>query len=92
MHGHPAAETFINSLATPGSGTLKKNKRFSDPAYKGRLFAKTGYISKAWALSGYCKTPDNHWLAFSLIANNGNTSPRSLLDRIVKCFLDDPKQ
>ena len=80
----PYPETFRNSLATPETGTLSKSRRFKDDQYLGRIHAKTGYISKAWALSGYCKTEEGEWLAFSIIANNGKQSPRNLIDSLVK--------
>ena len=80
----PYRETFRNSLATPKNGTLGKRGRFKGDDYQGRIYAKTGYISRAWALSGYCRTRDDRWLAFSIIANKGKQSPRNLLDALVK--------
>jgi D-alanyl-D-alanine carboxypeptidase/D-alanyl-D-alanine-endopeptidase (penicillin-binding protein 4) len=88
MYNHPAFETYRNSLSTPQVGTLKKSRRFSEPKYQDRLFAKTGYISKAWALSGYCKNKSDQWLAFSIIANKGKKSPRNLIDQIVKAMMN----
>jgi len=88
MSKHPAFETYRNSLSTPQVGTLKKSRRFSEPKYQDRLFAKTGYISKAWALSGYCRDKSDQWLAFSIVANNGKKSPRSLIDQIVKALMN----
>lgn len=80
----PYREMFRNSLANPKNGTLSKRGRFKGNDYEGRIHAKTGYISKAWALSGYCRTRDNRWLAFSIIANKGKQSPRNLIDTLVK--------
>ncbi len=76
------------SLATPESGTLKKSSRFKHPRFKDRIYAKTGYISRAWALSGYLKNTQDHWIAFSIIANNGKHSPRSTIDQIATVMLD----
>jgi D-alanyl-D-alanine carboxypeptidase/D-alanyl-D-alanine-endopeptidase (penicillin-binding protein 4) len=80
----PYRETFQNSLATSETGTLSKRNRFNKDDYRGRIYAKTGYISKAWALSGYCRTMDEQWLAFSIIANGGKQSPRKLIDSLVR--------
>lgn len=88
MYDHPAFVTYRNSLTTPQVGTLKKSRRFSEPKYQGRLFAKTGYISRAWALSGYCRNKSNEWLAFSIIANKGSQSPRNLIDQMVKALMN----
>lgn len=88
MYKNPAFETYRNSLATPEAGTLKKSRRFSELKYQGRLFAKTGYISRAWALSGYCRDKYDHWLAFSIIANKGSQSPRNLIDQMVKALMN----
>jgi len=88
MYNHTGFEIYRNSLATPQVGTLKKSRRFSEPKYQDRLFAKTGYISRAWALSGYCQDKSDQWLAFSIIANKGSQSPRNLIDQIVKAMMN----
>ena len=82
MHNHQAAEVFRESLATPEMGTLSKKRRFSEPMYRGRIYAKTGYISGARALSGYYRTKRDRWLAFAVLANNGTTNKD--IDAIVK--------
>ena len=87
MYRHPAGEMFRQTLATPENGTLKKKRRFSEPAYQGRIFAKTGYISGAWALSGYCRTADGQWLAFSILAQNATAGPVPAMDEIVKIIM-----
>lgn len=84
MNKHEGHEMFRASLATPQEGTLRKSRRFSEPTYQERLFAKTGYVSRAWALSGYCQNKEGQWLAFSILANKGSQSPRQTLDQIVK--------
>ncbi|MFC1782249.1 D-alanyl-D-alanine carboxypeptidase/D-alanyl-D-alanine-endopeptidase [Planctomycetota bacterium] len=88
MYAHESYEMFRDSLATPAAGTLKKNGRFKEPKYAGRIYAKTGYISRTWALSGYCRHRQGKWLAFSIIANNGTQSPRGAIDEIVRLIIE----
>lgn len=58
-----------DSLARAGiDGTLKKRMR--DPAIKGRVFAKTGYINGVRTLAGYVQTSSGQWLAFAIYYNN----------------------
>jgi serine-type D-Ala-D-Ala carboxypeptidase/endopeptidase (penicillin-binding protein 4) len=61
-------EAFKGSLAVAGeSGTLEK--RLTDKAIEGKVFAKTGYINGVHALSGYVLT-DHRRLAFSMLMND----------------------
>jgi D-alanyl-D-alanine carboxypeptidase/D-alanyl-D-alanine-endopeptidase (penicillin-binding protein 4) len=74
MSRHPHAEVFRESLPIAGTdGTI--GKRMKDLA--GRVYAKTGYISGVRALSGYARTADDRWLAFSIIYNKipGDVKP-----------------
>jgi len=89
MFSHEDGEMFRDSLATPTSGTLKRNNRFTESKYQGRIYAKTGYINSVWALSGYCRRQEGEWLAFSMIANKGSPSPRSAIDEIVKLIIEE---
>ncbi|MBN1436223.1 MAG: D-alanyl-D-alanine carboxypeptidase/D-alanyl-D-alanine-endopeptidase [Sedimentisphaerales bacterium] len=83
------ADVFRESLATPNTdGTLQRRRRFSDPDLRDRIYAKTGYISGAWALSGYCQDQNGRWLAFSVIANrSGGASLRPVIDEIVTAVM-----
>ncbi len=74
-------EIYKKSLANPESGTLAKKRRFSD--YTGRLYGKTGYISGANTLSGYCQTDAGNWLVFSVLTNSPAAS-NSVIDKIVE--------
>ena len=66
--GREDFEVFRESLAVSGeSGTLKK--RMTGASLKGKVRAKTGYISGVRALSGYLELEDRR-LAFSLLFNN----------------------
>ncbi|MEM7309739.1 MAG: D-alanyl-D-alanine carboxypeptidase/D-alanyl-D-alanine-endopeptidase, partial [Planctomycetota bacterium] len=68
VHGmQPAVrEAFFRSLPVAGeTGTLSKRMRGS-PA-QGRVFAKTGWISGASALSGLERTPSGRQVLFSIL-------------------------
>ena len=73
--------TFRGSLASPAAGTLAKKRRFS--GLDGRIYAKTGYISGANTLSGYCQSDSGTWLVFSVLTNSPASS-NSIIDKIVK--------
>lgn len=75
MHDHPAGELYRESLAVAGTdGTLAK--RMKDPALKGNVFAKTGFIRGVSGLSGYVRA-GGRWFAFSMLSNDirGSTLP-----------------
>ncbi len=80
---------FISSLPVAGQdGTLEK--RFEGSDLRGRVFAKTGYISQVSALSGFLKTKDDQWFAFSILMNNvpgdSNWKMKTLQESIVKAI------
>jgi D-alanyl-D-alanine carboxypeptidase/D-alanyl-D-alanine-endopeptidase (penicillin-binding protein 4) len=54
------------------SGTLKNRMRGS--AAQDRCQAKTGTLSNVSGLAGYCRTANNHVLAFSFMSNYVNTT------------------
>jgi len=68
MNGCRAGGLYLRSLAEPGAaaGTLARRLL----PLKGRLFAKTGYIAGASALSGYVETRAGRLLAFSILVND----------------------
>lgn len=66
MADSPDATIFRESLAQPGHDHTLRNRMIE---LKGRLFAKTGYISGSSALSGYVRTRQGKWLAFSILVN-----------------------
>lgn len=69
MIAHPYFEAYINSLPVGGvDGSLEY--RFNNSALTGRVFAKTGYISGARALSGYLRTHSNQTVVFSIFTNH----------------------
>jgi len=84
MLTQPTADLYRESMATPEDGTLAKHNRFSEPQYDGRIFAKTGFLNRAVALSGYAKTESGGFIIFSLITNDHTQNPIGDLDTIVK--------
>lgn len=73
-HKDPQVRTaFYNSLSIAGvDGTLRKRMK-SYPTL-GNVHAKTGYVGGVRSLSGYVTTTAGTTVAFSLIANNFETS------------------
>ncbi|WP_426266537.1 D-alanyl-D-alanine carboxypeptidase/D-alanyl-D-alanine endopeptidase [Sphingomonas sp. LHG3443-2] len=67
--GRPWAAEFRASLPVGGvDGTLRN--RFREGGLKGRIFAKTGSLTAANALSGYLLTARGETLVFSLLASD----------------------
>jgi D-alanyl-D-alanine carboxypeptidase/D-alanyl-D-alanine-endopeptidase (penicillin-binding protein 4) len=80
-------DEFMSSLAIGGKeGTLEN--RFKE--MRGRLIAKTGYISNVSALSGYLKGRDDQWYAFSILMNGvpagANGRAKQLQESIIKAL------
>jgi len=68
MRQHRYGEVFRASLAEPGQpGSMQK--RYDEPALRGRLRAKTGTLAHVRSLAGYLDRPDGTVLAFALIIN-----------------------
>ncbi len=68
---------FVSSLAVAGeSGTI--HGRFRDTLAQTRLRAKTGSLTGVSALSGYVATQDDEVLAFSVMMNDYDGSPRRM--------------
>jgi D-alanyl-D-alanine carboxypeptidase/D-alanyl-D-alanine-endopeptidase (penicillin-binding protein 4) len=60
--------TFVNSLAVAGrTGTLKDEMRHT--IARGRCRGKTGTLTNASNLVGYCQARDGHTLAFAFLMN-----------------------
>jgi D-alanyl-D-alanine carboxypeptidase/D-alanyl-D-alanine-endopeptidase (penicillin-binding protein 4) len=79
----------MQSLAIGGvDGTL--DDRFKTSSLRGRVHAKTGYVVGVSALSGYLKTQDGRWLAFSILMNDlprgMNSRAKQLQEAIVKAI------
>ena len=79
-------EIFMASLPVSGEdGTLEN--RFYRTECKGRIHAKTGYINKVRALSGYAEAKDGKPYVFSIVCNNYLTST-SYINRLQDKFCD----
>lgn len=78
-------EEYRASLPVGGvDGTL--NNRFTEPALKGKVFAKTGTLAEVHGLSGYLIAASGRTLAFSILCNDRNPSgdaARVAMDKIV---------
>lgn len=82
MHGHPEAETFINSLAASGEEESTLEHRLT----KLQIRAKTGSLEYSRSLSGYVVGVDGDLYAFTILSNNYATSStgiRRSIDSIV---------
>ena len=76
-------ELYMESLPRSSKdGTLAN--RMKNTAAAGRVYAKTGYISRVRTLSGYVKSKDGETFVFSFLANNFRAAVKqaqSLQDR-----------
>jgi len=80
-------ELFRVSLAVGGEdGTI--DKYFSETRYRGRVHAKTGYISLVRALSGVCLTDAGPYL-FSILSNGPKGLSRDAINNVAKAIIDE---
>lgn len=68
MNRSPYQKQFIQSLATPGIGTLERHFRGLPQNVK--LYAKSGSMNRVRSLTGYLGSTENPEIAFSMIFNN----------------------
>ncbi|PIE03681.1 MAG: D-alanyl-D-alanine carboxypeptidase/D-alanyl-D-alanine-endopeptidase [Acidobacteria bacterium] len=74
----PYWRQWLKSMPIMGvDGTLKR-RGSKDGRTKGRVWAKTGYIFRSRALSGYLETLDGEPLVFSILANNYSCPTRRI--------------
>jgi len=67
--GAPFYPSFLASLSVAGvDGTL--GGRLKGTLAAGNIYAKTGYLNGIRAVSGYARTREGEWLAFSIVTNN----------------------
>lgn len=86
MMDHPYFETYKSSLPIGGiDGSLEY--RFNNSPLRGHVYAKTGYISGARALSGYLTTRSNQTVVFSIFTNHYETST-SYIDYLHELILE----
>lgn len=80
LYNHPFQNEFYESLPIAGvDGTIKGRMRGT--LAQNNVRAKTGYINRVRALSGYVDSRDNEKFVFSLITNN-YTVPTSMANNI----------
>ncbi|WP_338462243.1 D-alanyl-D-alanine carboxypeptidase/D-alanyl-D-alanine-endopeptidase [Synechococcus elongatus IITB7] len=82
----PTNQTLRASLPIAGSGgTLRR--RFTNSPLRGRVQAKTGFLTGAAGLSGFADLPNYGPIAFSILANQPNaTNLGSRIDRLVNAM------
>ncbi len=89
VYKSPEKKYFIDTLAVGGVlGSSPVRRYFTEPKYKGRVYAKSGTIDGVKALSGYCDTEKGFFI-FSIISNNANGHARDALNDIVKAIFAD---
>jgi serine-type D-Ala-D-Ala carboxypeptidase/endopeptidase (penicillin-binding protein 4) len=89
IYKKPDWQRFKETLAVGGEdGTA--GKWFNEPKYKGKIFAKTGYIGGVKSLSGVCTTEAGDRI-FSIITNNTNGKSRQAINDIVKAIIDESR-
>ena len=80
-------DVLLNSLAVAGvDGTLEE--RFKGTDLRHRVIGKSGFVEGVSCLSGFLKTKDNQWYAFSIMMNGipykSNSLAKSLQEKIVR--------
>ena len=86
-HHGPNRELYRASLAVGGvDGTLARRFRNSD--LRGRVFAKSGFVNGVCALSGYLRTRDDQWYAFSILMNRVSalSEMQAIQEKVVKAI------
>ena len=82
----PDWEFYVDSLAVGGfDGTIENH--FWEEMYRGRVFAKSGYIHAVRALSGVVSTDSGDFI-FSILANKAGSGARAAIDSSVKAVID----
>lgn len=80
---------FRATLSEGGvDGTL--SRYFYQEKYRGKVFAKTGFINGVRALSGSFIAGDKEYM-FSILANNANGNTKVAMYDIIKAVIDDGK-
>lgn len=91
MYNHEDGDIFLQSLPISGvEGTLKN--RLTQPPYKTRVRAKTGYILGTSTLSGYVETLEGEIVAFSILVNEisgGIRQAKHLQDAICRLLVEN---
>lgn len=85
----PYSNVLFGSLPVSGKDGGLRHRMISPP-YKNRIHAKTGYIARTSALSGYIDTTNGETLAFSILMNNFKdiSAIRKMQDSICQILVD----
>ncbi len=79
-------EVFKNSLPVAGkSGSIANICRGSSA--EGRVYAKSGYMTRVRSYAGYVSTLKGEEIAFAVIVNNYNCSPSEMKAKLEKLFI-----
>lgn len=79
-------DDFKNSLAVAGtSGTLRSVGKGTFA--EGRIFAKSGYMTRVRSYAGYVYTKTGKKLAFAMMVNNFNCSPYEMKKKMEKLMV-----
>lgn len=91
MEKSPYREAFRNSLAVAGEdGTLRQRLTGLRPG-AGRIWAKTGTLSRVNAIAGYAQSADGEWLTFAILVNNhaaAGAEVRAIIDKICMLLIE----
>jgi len=89
IYKKPEWQRFKETLSVGGEeGTA--GKWFDEPKYRGKVFAKTGYIGGVKSLSGVCATMAGDRV-FVIITNKTNGKSRQAINDIVKAIIDESR-
>jgi D-alanyl-D-alanine carboxypeptidase/D-alanyl-D-alanine-endopeptidase (penicillin-binding protein 4) len=88
--GQPTRREFFDSLPI-GGVDASLEKRLRDKKSLGRVVAKTGYIARVSALSGYVRGEDGATYVFSILLNKfkgGNAEMKKIQDDVCRAIID----
>ncbi|MFN7014551.1 MAG: D-alanyl-D-alanine carboxypeptidase, partial [Bacteroidia bacterium] len=79
-------EVFKKSLPVAGkSGSIANICKGTSA--EGRVFAKSGYMTRVRSYAGYVTTLKGEEIAFAVIVNNYNCSPSEMKAKLEKLFI-----
>ena len=81
MDQHPHRDVFLDMLPVAGRDGTLRNRMKKGPAFD-HIFAKTGTIEFVSTLSGFAMAKSGERLAFSIMVNNSNATPREVREAI----------
>jgi serine-type D-Ala-D-Ala carboxypeptidase/endopeptidase (penicillin-binding protein 4) len=85
----PHRDAFFGGLARPGTGTL--DNRFREPRYEGRVFAKTGTLTRVSGLCGLAVGHSGRSAVFAVLGEHVEVGRcRKLQDDVVSALVGFP--